>query len=121
MKEVLPGYQDRVRPGDRPEERPLSAAEHEVLRLDVEQAKDGDAEAAEGAVQPGDHGQPLRGDGEVNNEWCREFQGRDINAWESGAREFITRNSYETTSHFTFLCITACGPQGVSQGKKWHR
>ena len=66
MKEVLPGYQDRVCPGDRPEERPLSAAEHEVLRLDVEQAKDGDAEAAEGAVQPGDHRQPLRGDGQVS-------------------------------------------------------
>ena len=69
MKErrhLIPDDQERVRADYRPEERPLAAAEHEVLRLDVEQAKDGDAEAAEGAVQPGDHRQPLRGDGQVS-------------------------------------------------------
>ena len=60
MKEVFPDYQDGVGPYDGPEERPLAAAEHKVLRLDVEQSKDGDAQAAEGAVQPSGHGQPLR-------------------------------------------------------------
>ena len=65
-RHLIPDDQERVRADYRPEERPLAAAEHEVLRLDVEEAEDGDAEAAEGAVQPGDHGQPLRGDWEVS-------------------------------------------------------
>ena len=55
----MPDDDDGVGGGDGPEERPLAAAEHEGLRPEVEQAEDGDAQAAQGPVQPGDHRQPL--------------------------------------------------------------
>ena len=58
----VPDDDDGVGGGDGPEERPLAAAEHEGLRPEVEQAEDGDAQAAQGPVQPGDHRQPLKKD-----------------------------------------------------------
>ena len=56
----MPDNEEGVGGGDGPEERPLAAAEHEGLRPEVEQAEDGDAQAAQGPVQPGDHRQPLK-------------------------------------------------------------
>ena len=56
----MPDNEEGVGGGDGPEERPLAAAEHEGLRPEVEQAEDGDAQAAQGPVQPGGHRQPLK-------------------------------------------------------------